>query len=292
MVRGIRPDGNNMVAMKKIMLKIFCICSILFCSYASAELSITFEPNPDPNLIDIRATHIPTQGDDECMWQNYACYAEGSNTATPASWFTSPCNNCYGTAWGTLPASMLHPAGGTVNHFAGSYLGGRGGSRVIFRGLKLSNAGQWFCVGIANNINFKSKGVHKQCGLIPNKYVPPVPTCSINPASIQLNHGSLSVSQVQGHKASQWIALSCSSAATVRIRATNVVGGYSTFELRAADKLSNILTVDNVDGASGKTYNAGTSAINILITSELLSGGKSIIAGAFSGSAVMVFDII
>ncbi|GDX05308.1 hypothetical protein BSPA111_14990 [Buttiauxella sp. A111] len=173
-----------------------------------------------------------------------------------------------------------------------SYLGGIGQSRVIFEGLKISNAGQWFCVGVASKGNFYSKGVHRQCGLIPSVVVPPKPTCTVTPGSIQLNHNSLTAAEAVNHVASQTVRVSCTATGYVSIKATDVVYGKSSFQLRASDKLSNTLTVDGVDGATGKTYSIGTSGVNVVIASKLYSGGPAISAGSFSGNAVMVFEVI
>lgn len=281
--------------MKIIFNKFACIFLLVFSSSVFAELEITFEDNydGDPDTIQVRARHIPTAGDDECMWKNYPCYGAGSNTATPAHWFTSPVNNQYGTPWAEVPAIIGHPAGGTVNQFAESYLGGRSGSAVILPRLNMSsNGGMWFCVGIATRGNFYSKGVHRQCGLIPRTLQPPKPTCSVSPGSIQLNHGSLTPVDANQHQASQTVRVSCTSPATVMIKATDVVNGKSSFQLRASDKLSNTLSVDGTDGATGKAYYISTSGVNVVIASKLYSGGPPISPGTFSASAVMVFEVL
>lgn len=281
--------------MKNILIKFTCLFLLVFSSAVFSELEITFEENydGDPDTVQVRARHIPSIGDDECMWKNYPCYGAGSNTATPAHWFTSPVNNQYGTPWAEVPAIIGHPAGGTVNQFAESYLGGRGSNAVILPRLNMSsNGGMWFCVGIATRGNFYSKGVHKQCGLIPRTLQPPKPTCTVSPGSIQLNHNSLTAVEAVNHVASQTVRVSCTATGYVSIKATDVVYGKSSFQLRASDKLSNTLTVDGVDGATGKTYSIGTSGVNVVIASKLYSGGPAISAGSFSGNAVMVFEVI
>jgi len=279
--------------MKIILIKLMCMMTLLFCTAASAEIKITFEQHSDPGLLIVRATHIPSAGDDDCMLADYPCYAPGLNTAWPASWFISPCNNCYGAAYDVVHTSYHLPAGSTTNFFAQSYLGGIGGTGIVMPGLaKSMSAGQWFCVGPSHKGSFKSKGVLRQCALVPNTVEPPQPSCTVSPASIQLNHGNISADSAPGHKASQTVRLSCTSTSTVRVKALNYVNGSASFVVRTLDNLSNKLTVDGTDGNTGKTYSVSASGVNVTLMSELFSGGKAIVAGAFSASAVMVFEVV
>ncbi|HFF8948035.1 hypothetical protein V6301_07940 [Serratia marcescens] len=124
----------------------------------------------------------------------------------------------------------------------------------------------------------------------PSPPPPPVVTCRLD-GDVTLQHGSLAAASISGHMASGYSMLSCSGAASVRVRAVNNAGS-SLLSLAADNSLFSELKVNGSDGSKGALIKVPNQAtvIPVPFTSTLHNNG-GVRAGNFSGSAMALVTI-
>ncbi|WP_368925979.1 MrpH family fimbial adhesin [Serratia marcescens] len=124
----------------------------------------------------------------------------------------------------------------------------------------------------------------------PEPPTPPVVTCRLD-GDVTLRHGSLAPANISGNMASGYSMLSCSGAASARVRAVNNAGS-SLLSLAADNSLFSELKVNGSDGNKGAVIKVPNQAtvIPVLFTSTLQRNGTAR-SGDFSGSAMALVTI-
>ncbi|ECD3766053.1 hypothetical protein GRZ46_001343 [Salmonella enterica subsp. salamae] len=113
------------------------------------------------------------------------------------------------------------------------------------------------------------------------------PKCWANTTNLTLSHGAVSANLVNGHKSEKrTLNLACNTPTdiTVELIPVNPELAYGKSATRCGDGLVCIPTIDN--GLDKNTYQR-VSSINVLLTDELISTGREIKPGPFSGDAIL-----
>ncbi|HAT4913341.1 TPA: hypothetical protein I9742_002940 [Serratia marcescens] len=178
-----------------------------------------------------------------------------------------------------LVASWALPVSGTINDW----------DKWVQTGLP-----PCIFIQLANDLNAASFANSCSGGVTVPPVKPPQPqvSCSISGA-IYLQHGSLTDSEVHGHRTNSTARVYCTGVAKVKVSALSGIGTDSALvKLRADGSLQSILSVNGFMGSSGAFLDVpGPSGKDVEFSSTLFTAGK-LAAGDFSGSAVAVIDIL
>jgi len=207
--------------------------------------------------------------------------AGSSNNVAAAYWSAANTSNRWisnAATMGELGAAFKTNAGlpqtGTIQRSAASYIV-----------AKVKN-----CVGIFYKNDFASIGYYSGGELMPNSICGEAPTpygrCSFVEDSINLDHGTVARSQLDGHEVSINVTMSCDYESTVGIY---VLSG-DNLPLRDDGSLYSEIYINNVLGTDGLSMSATAGEHSLTFKSKLRTNG-TVAAGEFSASTVAVINL-
>ena len=146
------------------------------------------------------------------------------------------------------------------------------------------------CVGIFYKNDFYSSGTYMGGTLLPNSICGQAPTpygyCSFVEDTINLDHGTLTQSQLEGHETSLNVTMSCTYDTTVGIHALS----GDNLPLRDDGSLYSEIYINDKLGSDGLSMSAAAGDQVITFKSRLRTNG-TVSAGEFSASTVAVISL-
>lgn len=120
---------------------------------------------------------------------------------------------------------------------------------------------------------------------VTNPVEPPV-TCSTTDTTI--DHGSVKPSEISGHTRSTMLAIRCTGAASVRVKASSY-SASSGLKL-GSGAVTSFLTLNGNSAEVGTGYMSVNTGTQVTVTSVLVPAG-AVPPGVYSGSIVLVTDM-
>ncbi|MTD09184.1 hypothetical protein GKN89_20890 [Serratia sp. YC16] len=115
----------------------------------------------------------------------------------------------------------------------------------------------------------------------------PPTVCWIDQPALEINHGTLTVREVNGNSAYTDFYVTCSSAMSVYVISPTAI---SSVTLSQTDGLRSDITINDRKLGDGVRISASTSPIRVRITSTL-NGFTSQLGGDFSGSFTIIAPV-
>jgi hypothetical protein len=149
-----------------------------------------------------------------------------------------------------------------------------------------------YIIGSEQNGNYRQLDDSSLCADLPPKNV----TCKITPDTINIGHGALSSGEVDGHKASETVQISCTeeAAVTFNFAETSIplIAGEGSKRGLQASNITSSLQINGIDIKSAEyKFNGLIDSVGLplSISSILHSSGISE-PGSYSGSEVFIYS--